>query len=199
MSVKKFFAAAGKHVIYFAGYGELGYQDVNCVRRTALHVLTELAAPSVLVHCGTLLRSDGNDGIAEVYAVAKELGFETAGIHPSVARRFSSTHRVSPYCDHVFFVSDDTWGGFRQGTTIPSQTLSVHLAVSDEIIVIGGGKHAADEMRAFMAIGKAVQYVPAEMNHATTREWCSRIGADLLDPRGAAHCAWDQIRDQCIG
>lgn len=99
----------------------------------------------------------------------------------------------------MFFVDDDTWGGFRPGTTVPSRTLGLHLAVSDEIIVIGGGKHAADELLAFAATGKAVHFVPAEMNHAATREWCSRTGAGLLDPRGAAHVAWDRIRTQCAG
>jgi len=44
-----------------------------------------------MVLCGTLLRIDGLDGIAEVYVIAKELGFETAGIHPSVAMRFGDT------------------------------------------------------------------------------------------------------------
>jgi hypothetical protein len=192
-SVAKFFGRRGKHVIYFAGYGELGYQDPGCVRRISLDILRGLDTSSVLVLCGTLLRVNGHDGVADVYISAKELGFETAGVHPSVAMRFGDTHRVSPHCDHVFFVQDETWGGYLPGTGVTSPTLSLHLAVSDEMVVIGGGKHAADEMRAFAATAKTVRYFPASMNLETTREWCAKAGVELPDPRGAAHDAWAGI------
>ena len=90
-SVLDFFGRSEKYVIYFAGYGELGYEDSECVRRITLKILRDFAVKSVMVLCGTLLRIDGLDGIAEVYVIAKELGFETAGIHPSVAMRFGDT------------------------------------------------------------------------------------------------------------
>ena len=192
-SIVDFFCRMKKHVIYFAGYGELGYEDAECVRRITLDILRDLATSSVIVLCGTLLRINGHDGIAEVYVIAKELGFETAGIHPSVAMQFGDTHRVSSYCDHAFFVRDDTWGGYLSMIAVPSPTLKLHLAVSDEMVVIGGGKHAADEMRAFAAVGKAVRYFPANMNMAATREWCAKAGVELLDPRGAAYHAWLKV------
>jgi hypothetical protein len=192
-SVTDFFHRQGKRVIYFAGYSELGYQETGCVRRITRDVLSDLDASSVLVLCCSLLRVNGQDGIAEVYHIAKELEFETVGIHPSVARCHGDTHRVSPYCDHVFFVSDDTWGGYLAETDIPSRTLSLQLAVSDEMVIIGGGKHAADEMRAFFAAQKKVHYFPADMNLAVSRRWCAQIGVDLIDQRGAAHHAWAHI------
>jgi len=192
-AIQRFFAQTRKHVIYFAGYGELGYQDPDCVRRITRQILSALPVSSVLVLCGTLLRCDGLDGISDAYAVAKELGFETAGIHPSVARQYGDTHRVSPYCDHVFFVRDDTWTGFIPGTETASPTLRLHLAVSDEMVIIGGGKHAADEMKAFAAARKAIRYFPAEMNALASQGWCGTIGIDVLDKRGAAQAAWDQL------
>lgn len=147
-------------------------------------------AASLVVHAGTLLRDGGLDGIAEVYAVARELGIETTGIHPSVAWRFAHTHRVSPFCDHVFFVEDLTWGGLLPASGFPSPCLEMHLSVSDEMIMIGGGKHAADELRAFIASGKPVCFVPADMNHAVTRGWSTNAGITIDDFRGAAHEAW---------
>jgi len=198
-AIRAFFAGRGKHVVYFAGYGELGYEEAGCVRRVASGILTGRPAAGLLVLGGTLLRAGGHDGVAEVYAVARDLGIETAGIHPSIAVRFADTHRVSPDCDHVFFVDDATWGGSLDGTDRPSPTLQLHLAVADEAVFIGGGKHAADELRAFVAAGKPVRYFPADMNHAATREWCQRDGAEIRDYRGAAHAAWEEVRRSATG
>ena len=192
--IRSFFARRARYVIYFAGYGELGYQDDDCVGRIVRHILKDIPVSSALVHCGTLLRINGLDGIADVYVIAKELGFETTGIHPSIAKEFADTHRVSPYCDHVFFVPDDTWGGFIHDTQALSPTLRLHLAVSDEIVIIGGGKHAADEMTAFARAAKVIRYFPAEMNASASQGWCEKAGIDVLDVRGAAQAAWDQLR-----
>lgn len=195
-AIRAAFARLAKHVIYFAGYGELGYEQEGCVRRVAAQVLAGGPASELLVHSGTLLRTGGHDGIAEVYTLARELGIETSGIHPSVAMGFADTHRVSPFCDHVFFVEDATWGGFLPGGMTPSPTLQLHLEVSHEVVVIGGGKHAADELRAFVSKGKQVRYFPAEMNHSSTREWCQRDGQEILDMRGAAHAVWEELQDR---
>jgi hypothetical protein len=192
-SVRSFFANSGKHVIYFAGYGELGYEREGRVRQVALAVLSDWLPSEVLVHAGTLLREGGHDGIAEIYAIARALGIETSGIHPSVARTLSDTHRVSPYCDHVFFVQDETWGGLLEETDRPSPVLQLHLDVAHEMVLIGGGKHAADELRAFGSLGRQARYFPADMNHAVTRDWCERAGVAISDLRGAAHGVWEQL------
>jgi hypothetical protein len=157
------------------------------VREVALAVLADQSPDGVLVHTGTLQRAGGLDGIAEIHVVAKEFGFETAGVHPSVAREFAETHRVSPACDHAFFVRDETWGGLLPGGAVPSPTLRLHLEISDEAVFVGGGKHAADELRAFLAHGTPVRYFPAEMNHAMARDWCARAHVVIPDFRGAAH------------
>jgi hypothetical protein len=191
--IRQFITSLGKHVIYFAGYGELGYEEKDTVRCVALEVLSQCATHDVLVHSGTLLRLGGHDGIAEVYRVARELGIETSGVYPSVSMEFSDTHRVSPDCDHVFFVEDKTWGGCLNDSGELSPTLDLHLKVSDELIVIGGGKHAADELRAFFDCGKSVRYFPADMNHATTRQWARHAGLTITDFQGAARSVWKVI------
>jgi hypothetical protein len=191
--IRAFFRDAGCHVIYFAGYGELGYSDPTIVPRTVRTVLRGRGAHDVIVHCGTLLRTGGEDGIADVYRIASQLGFATTGIHPSVAWEFATTHRVSVYCDNVFFVWDAGWGG-TSADGLPSDTLRAHLSISDEMVLVGGGRHAAQEMLAFHTAGKPIRYVPASMNPHAARGWCRRAGLPELDTRGAVASAWPRIR-----
>jgi hypothetical protein len=193
-AIRRFFDGLRKHVIAFAGYGELGYERREVVREVALGVLAEWDPSDVVIHSGTLLRVGGHAGIAEVYTIARELGITTTGIHPSVAMQFGDTHRVSPDCAHVFFVQDTTWGGVLPGTGELSPSLRLHLAVSDELVMIGGGKHAAEELQAFTSKGMRARYFPAEMNHATTLDWSARTGADIHELSGAAQQAWNTIR-----
>jgi hypothetical protein len=189
--IRRFFAADGRHVIVFAGFGELGYEDDGIVERVARQVLAPWDRDRALVASGTLLRAGGQDGIAAVFAAAKALGFATAGIHPSVALEHARTHRPSPFCDHVFYVGDRTWGGFVAGSREPSPTLRLVLDVAGELVVIGGGKHAADELAAFLSHGRRVRYFEAEMNRRATDDWCRRAGARIEDYRGAAHRVWE--------
>jgi hypothetical protein len=203
--IKRFFVTREKLVISFAGFGELGYQDKDVVARVARQVLGDADPDKVLVNGGTLLRADGQNGIGEIYRLAKEFGIETSGIHPSVALEFIETHYPSPFCDHVYYIEDDTWGGFLPGTREMSPTLRIVFEVTDQLIVIGGGKHAADELEAFVEHNKVVRYVPAEMNHEATREWCARSGAWIPDFRGDAHSVWLRLLktagrvDQALG
>lgn len=184
-----FFAEQGKHVIYFAGYGELGYEDKSVVERVVEDVLKDWPRSQIFAHGGTLLRVDGEDGISLAHQIAKRLGVATTGIHPSVATRFHETHRVSTFCDHSFFVEDEGWGGSSDSGHSP--TLRLHLDVSDEIVVIGGGWHAAHELKAFFNSGKRVRYFPAAMNVDAAQSWCLRFGIEMLDHRGAALEAWE--------
>jgi hypothetical protein len=193
-SIRRFFEGLRAHVVCFSGYGELGYQQDGVVKEVAAGVLADWAPRDLIVLTGTLLRTGGQDGIAAVYEFARERGIRTAGIHPSAAQRFWETHRVSPWCDDVFFVEDGSWGGYLEGGSQPSPTLRVHLSVADELVVIGGGKHAADELKAFVEHGRRVRYFAAQMHHLTTQEWARGAGAEIRDLRGAAHGAWESLQ-----
>lgn len=177
-------------MISFAGFGELGYEEEGVVERIVRDVVRGWLAEDLIVQSGTLLRAGGQDGIARVHEVARAMGMTTSGIHPGIALGFAATHHVSPYEDHVYFVEDASWGGFVDAGRTLSPTLEVILDVSDELVVVGGGKHAADELAAFLRCGKKVRYFPAEMNHRATREWCERSGVSITDYRGAAHEVW---------
>jgi len=62
--IRAFFRRANRHVVHFAGYGELGYQDPTVVERVVAEVLGERPAAEVFAHGGTLLRAGGQDGSA---------------------------------------------------------------------------------------------------------------------------------------
>ena len=186
----RFFELKGKYVLSFAGFGELGYQDIAYVEGVIRDELSRWKPDEILVNSGTLLRVGGQEGIAVVYRLAKELGIETCGIHPGISLQWADTHPVSAFADHVYFVEDGTWGGYIDDQFEPSPTLKVLLQVTDELIVIGGGKHAADELAAFLQNGKCVKYFPAQMNHQVTLDWCAKSGVDIPDLNGAAHKLW---------
>jgi hypothetical protein len=115
--IRRYFAQERKRVISFAGFAELGYEDPTVVARVAQEVLDPHRPEDIVVNSGTLLRVGGENGIAQIYELAKERGIATTGIHPSVALSFADTHRVSPCVDRAFFVVDETWGGLLPSGT----------------------------------------------------------------------------------
>jgi hypothetical protein len=186
----------GKRVVTFLGFGELGYENQDEVAEILNRELDDLDPRRDLVATGTLLREGGLDGIAVVYEHAKQRRLMTIGIHPSVALGHAQTHRVSPHVDVPFYVEDRTWGGFLPGTSEPSPTLRALLLVSDVCVVVGGGKHAADEMRAFVGEGVPTRYHVAQLNHAFARRWSETSGQDLESLDGAAHRVWNELKRQ---
>jgi hypothetical protein len=95
-------------------------------------------------------------------------------------------------------VDDRGWGG-ASATGVLSPTLRLHLAVSDEMVLVGGGRHAAQELRAFVAAGRPVRFVPAAMDRQAAQSWCRRAGIPELDHRGAAARAWLELGGAPLG
>jgi hypothetical protein len=188
--VVEVFNRKAKHVITFLGFGELGYEDEAELFRITEGELANYSSNGTIVNTGTLITIGFRRGIADVYEAAKDRGFATTGIHPSMALDSPKTHALSPFVDEVFFVVDDTWGGLLQKTTTPSPTLDTLIAVSDEVVVIGGGKHTAEEMAAFLMYKKPLRFYAMDMHHATSRKWTQSSGVDVGDFRGAAYYAW---------
>jgi hypothetical protein len=184
------FTRKGKCVVTFLGFGELGYENIAKVRAIAEQELRQHAPHTTLVNTGTLITVGFQRGIADVYHIAKRLGFSTTGIHPSVALTSPKVHALSPFVDEVFFVCDDTWGGVLEHTATLSPTLRTLITVSHEVIAIGGGKYTQEEIQACLTHKKPVRFYAAEMHHATSRDWARTSGVELGDFHGAAYHAW---------
>jgi hypothetical protein len=190
------FRSTGKHVLTFLGFGELGYENEREFHATVARELASYAPANTIVNTGTLVTVGFRRGIADVYELAKRMGFNTTGVHPSIALTSSKQHSLSGCVDEVYFVRDETWGGFLRDGATPSPTLRALIAVTHEVVVIGGGKHTAEEMRGFTDCDKGVRFYAMDMHHATSRGWASESGVDVGDFRGAAYHAWMARHEQ---
>ena len=179
----RWFAAQGKRVVTFIGYSGSGYEDEARMLSEARAILANHDPAKTLVNIGVT-----PDGIGAVYGLAKSMGFQTAGIVSSQAKKYEAS--TSPDCDKVFFVEDETWGGFLDGTQRLAPTSEAMVAVSDEIVGIGGGDVGRDEMLAARAAGKSVTFIPADMNHERAIAKARKKGKEPpTDFRGSAHDA----------
>ena len=178
-----------RRVVTFGGFGELGYEDEEHVLDLCARELDRLEPEQTIVNTGTLLTEGFQAGIAMIYPLARRRGFFTTGIHPSVALTHPKRHTIAPGVDRVFFVRDESWGGVRNDGS-PSNTLRTLLMLSDEFIVMGGGEHTAQELRAFLHAGKPVRFHQASMHTRTADDWCKSSGAVISDYRGSAYHVW---------
>ena len=169
---------SGRWVVMFAGFSGAGYDDPAAVERVIVQVLDEFKPASTIVAAGAT-----PEGIGAVYVLAKQRGFATIGIVSAIAEKEGAA--FSPAVDVVYAIADDTWGG-RGADGRLSPTSSAIVAAADEMIAIGGGDIARDEMIAARALGKRVRYFAADMNHAAAvAKARQKREADPSDFRGA--------------
>jgi hypothetical protein len=150
----------GKRIVTFLGFSGGGYEDPDEINRIMLERLGRFDPGSVVISAGAT-----PDGIGAVYRIAKRLGFDTLGIVSSVAEEEGAD--FSRDVDTVHMVKDRSWGGLHEGVLSPTSIVMVQA--SDELIAIGGGEIARDEVEAARQAGKAVIYIRADMNHAAAR------------------------------
>jgi hypothetical protein len=178
--VVDFFARDGRTVLTFTGFSGSGYEDAAAMLRHAGRVLKQFDPARTIVNIGATAA-----GIGAVYQLAKRRGFATTGIVSMEARRAAA--ELSPCVDHVFYVEDETWGGYLPGTRTLSPTSTAMVAVSARLVAIGGGEVARDELLASKALGKPVTFIPADMNHLAAVKKAAGRGQPLpTDFRGAA-------------
>ena len=150
----------------------------------AVRILDQFDPRKTIVNIGATA-----EGIGAVYDAAKRKGFLTAGIVSTQAK--DSKAALSPCVDIVFYVRDETWGGFISGTEILSPTSRAIVENSDVIVAIGGGEVARDELIAARRLGKRVELIPADMNHQIARDRAlKRAQPAPTDFRGAAASAF---------
>lgn len=182
-SIAAFVQRTGLKVLTFTGYSGAGYEDVQTMREHASRILAASSPRRVLVNIGATA-----EGIGEVYELAKRRGFTTIGIVSSLARREQVP--LSACVDHVFFVKDETWGGLSPGSSKLSPTSQAIVDNSSSLVGIGGGDVARDEMMAAQGRGKAVTFIPADMNHQTARARAQKRNQPApREFRGSAHAA----------
>jgi hypothetical protein len=160
----------GVAVVTFVGYSGAGYEDEAAMLDAAAEVLDGLDPARTVVNIGAT-----PDGIGAVYRLAKERGFTTTGIVSSQAREAGAG--LSPCVDRVYYVEDETWGGFLDGGDRLSPTSTAMVGVSAMVVGIGGGTVARDELVAARGAGKTVRFVPADMNHRKAIEKAREKGA----------------------
>ncbi|MDA0365449.1 MAG: hypothetical protein O3B31_08950 [Chloroflexi bacterium] len=180
-TVPRALAASGKRIVFISGYSALGYEHEQAMLDAARAVIERFSPEDTLICLGAT-----PDGIGAAYAIAKTLGFETAGIVSSQARAAEAP--FSPHVDRVFVVEDDHWGGRVEATGELSPTSCAIVNASDLIVAIGGGDITRDEFLAAQEAGRAVEFIAAEMNHSRARRSAEAAGREPpTDFRGSAH------------
>ena len=180
--IMKFFASQQpRRVVTFLGYSGSGYEDPLAMLRAADAALDRLDPNQTIINIGATAQ-----GVGAIYDLAKRKGFMTTGIVSTQAREQGVA--LASDVDHVFYVEDPNWGGVVPGTRTLSPTSSMMVAVSDEIIALGGGDAARDEYLEARRLGKRVTFVPCEMDHDVAKEKARRQGLEEpRDFRGSAH------------
>ena len=178
---------AGRPVVTFVGFSGAGYEDPRAVALAIAKVLDEFEPTSVMISAGAT-----PEGIGAVYSLAKNRGFTTIGIVSAIAEKEGAT--FSPHVDTVYVIADDTWGGVGADGRL-SPTSSAIVGVSAEMIAIGGGDIARDEIVAARAMGKKVRYIAADMNHAAAiAKAREKRQPDPTDFRGALPPYFDETK-----
>ena len=161
--IQAFFTRKGMRVLTFLGYSAAEYEDKAMMLEQTTRIPDQFDPKETIVNIGAT-----PEGIGAVYEVAKQKGFLTTGIVSTQAKESNAI--LSPFVDIVFYVRDSTWGGFRRGTEELTPTSTAMVENSDELVAIGGGEVARDELIAAKQAGKRIQFIPAEMNHHIARE-----------------------------
>lgn len=183
--IKAYYHQKGKKVVDFLGYSAAEYQDKRRMLEIAHQVLSQYDPKNTVVLIGGTTQ-----GIGAIYPDAEASGFDTEGIVSELAKKYGG---LSPSCHHTFYVHDQSWGGFKSGTTELNPTSEAIVSVSDKVVGIGGGEVGRDELLASLSEGKDVSFFPADMNHEIAIQKALKAGASQpTDFSGAADLA---IRD----
>jgi hypothetical protein len=171
-AVIAFFLRQGKTVLTFYGYSGAGYEDEKGMLEIARKVLSGYSPETTLVNIGVT-----SVGCGAIYPLAKSMGFTTTGIVTSLALEHpADVAGISEAVDHICFVADKQWGGKLPGSDELSPTSKAMVACSDILVAIGGGDISLDELLEGKALGKPIQYFPAEMDHEAAIRRAKKLG-----------------------
>lgn len=163
--ISQYFHKKQKQVVTFIGYSGSAYEDKDGLISKSQEILSKFNPSDTIINIGATYY-----GIGEVYKISKNLGFETTGIVSSKIHYSPNHSPFSYFCDVVFLINDNTYGGFIDQTKeILSPTSEIMVNNSDYIIVLGGGQISCDEFQAAKKLGKKVAFYPFDSNHAKNR------------------------------
>jgi hypothetical protein len=148
-----------KKVYTIFGYSALGYEDIEGLEKAVRTDLEVLGRDEYIINIGAT-----EEGIGQMYKVAKEMGFKTIGVVSTQALSYSG--RFSDYVDSIYIVNDDFWGGLVPGTTKLTETTKTYLGVSDIIAAYGGGQNTAITLKFAQELGISTTFKDFDMNHA---------------------------------
>ncbi len=168
-------------VLTLVGYSGAGYEHQETMLEHARRILAGADPAVTLINIGATA-----GGIGAVYPIAKSLGFTTLGMVSTLAK--VQNVRMSAYVDHIIYIEDECWGGRLADSSALSPTSAAIVEISEELAGIGGGDVARDELQAARLAGKAVTFIPAEMNHELARTRAKRLGQPApVEFNGSAH------------
>lgn len=166
--VQQWLARNPRKLLSFLGYSGAGYQHTAAMLAAAAGELARHDPARTIVNIGATA-----EGIGAVYGLARERGFATMGIVSSQV--LASRSAWSPDVEQVFVIEDATWGGVDAAGRL-SPTSAAIVALSDEMVAIGGGAIARDELQAGRRTGKPTRFIPAESNHELARQKARAAG-----------------------
>jgi len=159
--VANYLKTQGMDLQSFGGYSGAGYNNKAAVEKWVGTWLNKLNPSRDIIGSGAT-----KDGIGQiVYDMAKQKGFKTIGIVSEKAAAYPGD--ISPNCDKVFYIKDNTWGGFADGSKKLNPTSQAWVDNSKEVHYAGGNDVAGAEMYGAKQAGVPVDFVAADMNHAS--------------------------------
>ena len=167
--IKSHFESTNKQVLTFTGYSGAGYEDQVKMLTQAQQTLDDYDPALTIVNIGAT-----PEGIGAVYELAMASGFQTTGIVSTQAKKYDAA--LAKCVQQVFYVEDETWGGFLNDSKLLSPTSDAMVSVSDIVVAIGGGEVGRDELLAALSQGKYVRFVSAQMNHQIAKEKAIKKG-----------------------
>lgn len=181
--VQEYFRSLNMHVLTFFGYSGMGYESDKLLLEKAREILNGYTPEKTIVNLGVTAV-----GLGQIYPLAKELGFKTAGIVSTQALDYLAD--VSDDVDHICFVEDGQWGGFLPNTQTLSPTSEAMISVSNNCVAIGGNEVSRDELLSARRRGIPVLFIPADVNHANLIHKTSTKGLPRPESfEGEAHQA----------
>ena len=174
------------------GYSALGYERPDLLQDAVVEDLSAFDPNETAIAIGATPY-----GIGQMYAIIKDLGFQTLGIVASKA--LGLNEECAEGVDKIVVVKDTNWGGYRYSETtrgLLSPTTRVFVGASDSIAAYGGGGITAVTLEEARRRNKPISFRPFEMSHFIVQILQAQSGNEtLIDYWGPASSTWRELHN----